>query len=780
MSDTDIDSARTCSALGPLEPGVQPDDCGAVNDSRFNRVGQSSPEAEQPQVNPPVARNNQGVERPDQDRGIDTRVAPLPAEASEQGQVVPEVAQAPCQPIPPELLEPLDSIADKLGVPVDRPRFARALSAVATAVRYLEGEIAGAAQASLYINQFAPLARQTAAPGAARKPLSKRRDRHLLYALLVDLGQRLEADAALNQQALQIVAAWSMRALLTGWLPASRPLALVSAVLIRPDSTIAKSWTSRGRGKCLRLALTSLSAAIEANPQAARGIGLVVTDSPSPSLLTEMERASLLVRKRLNGLQANAARRAVGGAGGHGTLAAETTAEFGQELLEGMLARDKQALLNYLWTVTHLSEHVTAELRVVRGMEDPEDAIAWIAIDTGEYCYRLYKLEERGAGPGCYSLSNFEATEQVVRLRLSPVAAEMLLEVDLAGGRMAGSIRELLGQSGVSARSSVKAGKAYRTTVRRVQESLPVLLLERGGNRWPILLATSSPFLASVGRHSYGSCPNRAIQAEFGNAHELLRLPRPVGPIRDGLIGSRITPKKEAVQCLVGHLREQADRNWAGLADRQSVIRSIRAVAPWMSCVEALSLARRKRLVYQGTPSVVEGGQEMLVNDKQVHELAPIPLPVCTLLERANACYRSMLQRALDVICRYDDAESQEMVEALRALIENTAGSRVLAVDAAGRLVAAGYLTWHDAAPPSLRLPGHFARQFWPLQALILGLPQRVLDVLMRHQLADLHLGGRTATVAKKHIRARLLQMLDHAMSALQLELPSCLSAFAK
>jgi hypothetical protein len=780
MSDIDFSSSGAAScAIQQMGPALPLGTCEAANEEQFNRTGASElDKRKDEQLERPLTSSGQGLSSTPGEDDENSTAALRIDDAPDKEQVLRNDAQPPSAPIAPKVLERLDSIADNLGAPVDRPRFEKGLSAVAAAVQCLMDDIEGANQASIHIAHLATLGRRTAARGAARKPLSRRRGRHLLYALLIALGERLEANASVDKQALQITAAWSLRAMLTGWMPAPRPLAQVSAVLLRPDSAIAKAWTSRGRGKCLRLALAALSAAIEANPLAARDLGLVVADSPAPSLLNPVEHAALLVRKRLNGLQTNAERRAVGGAGGHGTLVAEAIAEVGRELTEGLLARDKQTLMNYLWIVTHLSEHVVAELPVTRSDDHLVNAVAWIAVDKGEYCYRLYRLEERGAGTGDYSISNFEATEQVVCLELSPVAVEMLLQIDMATGRSASNVGELLGASGVSARSNLTGRNAYRITVRRVQESLPVLLLERGGNRWPILLATSSPFLVSVGRHSYGACPNRAIQAEFVKVHELLCVPPPRGPVRDVLIGSRVTPTRVAVQSLLGHLRKQADRNWCGLDNRQSVLRSIRAVAPWMSCIEALSLARRKRLVYEGVESTAAGGIEILVNDKKVREQDPLPLPVCSFLERADACYRSMLQLALQSLDRHNDTESQHAARVLRDVLNDTYISRVLDVDATWRLVPAGYLTWHDAAPPSLRLPGNFARQFWPLQALLLGLPQRLLDVLMRHQLADLHLGGRTATVAKKHIRGRLLKMLDQAMTALEFELPLCLRCF--
>jgi hypothetical protein len=174
----------------------------------------------------------------------------------------------------------LERAAHLLGVPQDRPRFGPVLAAIATAIVHLAPELAGAEDVAESLARLAPKAEHMAAPGAARNSLSKRRGRHLLYALLVELSERIEAKLALDTQALRIVAAWSLRALLSGWLPTPEPVAKVRAILVRPDSSAARSWSSRGRRRCLELALSSLELCMARNPQATRDLGLRVSIAP--------------------------------------------------------------------------------------------------------------------------------------------------------------------------------------------------------------------------------------------------------------------------------------------------------------------------------------------------------------------------------------------------------------------------------------------------------------------------------------------------------------------
>lgn len=672
----------------------------------------------------------------------------------------------------------LERTADRLGAPRDRPRVGPVITTLAAVVQYLKGEIKGAEQVEATLASLASPARLSAAPGAARNSLSKRRGRHLLYAVLVELSERIEAKHPIDEQVGQILAAWSLRALLSGWLPAPDSLANVRAVLVRPDSAAARSWSARGRRRCLDMALSSLEKCIEQHPVDARDLGLQPPEVRDEPVLSPVEHFNLLFCKRFNALQTNSSRRAAGGVGGHGTLSEQGLADAGSELLEGVLAGDRQALLRYLLVMSHLSDKVINLLPIVRGKKDPETALAWLAIDDETYCYRLFNLARRGAKPSACRVDRFEVTEQVVRLRLSPVAGKMFRQFDACRDAPVANVGELLGPLSCSPRSGVVGKKAYRRTARRIQESLPVLLMENGGNRWPIMFATSSPFLASVGRHSYGCCPLIAIQAEFDKAHVLLRWPARSVQVGNVLIGSQVTPTTAATRALINHLLLRAERNWEGLVDLTAVIRSLRAVAPWMACLLALSLALRKRLVYAVPQAPLIEGVEVEFDDKHVHVMESYALPVCALLQRAAKAYASMLDRAIEVLSGAEDAESYEFAQALRSFRATSSTTLVVDVDAAGRPVAAGYRTWHDAAPESRRLPGNFARQFWPLHGLLKGLPQRLLDVLMRHQLADLHLGGRTSTAIKRHVRARLAQMLDEVIKGLGLDLPACLRSF--
>lgn len=672
----------------------------------------------------------------------------------------------------------LNRVAEAVGATRDRPRFVPVLTTVAAAVVELTQEIDSVGALAAKILSFVPLAQGTVSRGAARNELSKRRGRHLFFALLIELSARISDGKPVDPLGMQIVGAWFVRSLLTGWAPAAEPIAKVKAILVRPESSMAKTWGQRGRQRCLALALASLETCIDKHAQLAREFDIDVKEEWEGPDLCPVEHFNHLFRRRANGLRTSSTRRAAAGASGHGALSENSLADCGRALLNAMAARDALALRRYLQVMTHLSQQAVELLPLVVGREDHPEALAWASLELGCYCYRLFMLEERGAKRRADQSGLFEETEQVVRLRLSPIAVEMLRWHHNSRTKPSATIGELIPEPSNSARSDVIGRHAYRRTTRRIQESLPVFLLSRGGNRWPILLATNSPFLTSIGRESYGAVPLELVQAEFDLAHELMGFPTAGDAIRHCLVGSQVVPTRQTIKAMFEALASQGDRAWCGLDDRQSIERSLRAVAPWMACTQALCLALRMRLVYRVSRSGQILGVEVEFDDKHVHPLEPYAVPVPTLLGAVALVYERMIDKALRVLRAAGDAECQDLAEGLSSLLEGPSTSLVVDIDAAGRPVRAGYRTWYDATPRNLRPTGNFSRQFWPLQSLRMRMPQRLLDVLMRHQLADLHLGSGHSVAVKRTVREALVKVLDRGIGDLDLQIPDCIREF--
>jgi hypothetical protein len=676
------------------------------------------------------------------------------------------------------VIQQMNRVADAVGATRDRPRFVPVLTTLAASVRELTQVFDGVSKLEAKLLSLVPLAQGTASRGAARNELSKRRGRHLFYALLIELSARIADEKPVDPLGMQIVGAWFVRSLLSGWAPAAEPIAKVKAILVRPESSMAKTWGQRGRQRCLALALASLETCIDEHAQLAREFDIDVAEERDGPELGPIEHFNLLFRKRVNGLRTNSTLRAAAGASGYGALSENSLADCGRELLNAMAARDALALRRYLQVMTHLSQQLVELLPLVVDCEDHAEALAWVSLELGCYCYRLFMLEERGAKRRADQSGLFEETEQVVRLKLSPITVVMLHWHHKRRKAPASTVGGLIPEPTNSARSDIIGRHAYRRTARRLQESLPVHLLARGGNRWPILLATTSPFLTSIGRESYGAVPLELVQTEFDAAHELMGFPTAGSAIKHCLVGSQVVPTRQSVRAMFIALASQADRAWRGLDDRQSIEHSLRAVAPWMACTQALCLALRMRLVYRVSRSGQLLGVEVEFDDKHVHPLEPYAVPIPTLLGAVALAYERIIDKALRVLRATGDAECQDLAEGLSSLLEGHSTSLVVDIDAAGRPVPAGYRTWFDATPQNLRPTGNFARQFWPLQALRMRMPQRLLDVLMRHQLADLHLGGGRSVAVKRTVREALVKVLDRGIADLDLQIPACIREF--
>ena len=177
-------------------------------------------------------------------------------------------------------------------------------------------------------------------------------------------------------------------------------------------------------------------------------------------------------------------------------------------------------------------------------------------------------------------------------------------------------LKQLVPEAGHHPRATVAGGTGYKTTARRIQETLPALLLQQGHGRWPVLLATNSPYLVSAGRDSYGLCRSQTIDRCVGAIHLAMKWPQPVGRHRAALIGSRTVPIPKSITELLNHLAAIAERDWRGCETPADAVASLRACAPWMAGVLALLLALRMRLEYKVPAGALLTRDRVRFNDK--------------------------------------------------------------------------------------------------------------------------------------------------------------------
>jgi hypothetical protein len=656
----------------------------------------------------------------------------------------------------------LESLLRAADAPPDRPDEANVLEAATFTVERLQSLVDGSSRLAARLRVMAASHESAQTPGTTTVTDSKRIGKHLMYWLLRELATRIGHGEPLDDVMLQIVGAWLVHGLLTGWQPRSKVLAKVRSAAVRPDGAHARNWSSRARELVLLLALRGLNRAIESAPNKAKALGLKPPERrEEPAEQSEWATFNRLFRRRVNNLRTLSALHATTGTLGHGTLSTGGLAAAGVELLAGVQAQDDDDLLVYLECLTHLPCETALEVPVVVSGAPPADALAWIDLSQKQYAYRLVRLLERGAKPRADQLARLESSTQVVAIGLSPPAANLLELRAREVSEAVVPLKRLLPSAGHHPRATVAGGTGYKTTARRMQETLPALLLQQGHFRWPVLLATNSPYLVSAGRDSYGLCRSGTVDLCVVAIHRALKWPLPRRQTSAALVGSRTVPRAEAITALLDHLAAMAEAEWRGLETGDSAVASLRACAPWISGVLSLNLALRTRLEYRVPSRPLLAGDRVRFNDKHAEGMEPVALPICPTLARIYAAWAAVARTAGEVLSRSSyDRDRQLGLQVVSTLDDPASTLAAFSVDKAGRLIPVGYRTWHDTAARKLRLPGNFARQFWPLQLMDLQIEQRLLDVLMRHQLGghDLRMawGTNIPLLAFERLRAAI------------------------
>jgi len=122
----------------------------------------------------------------------------------------------------------------------------------------------------------------------------------------------------------------------------------------------------------------------------------------------------------------------------------------------------------------------------------------------------------------------------------------------------------------------------------------------------------------------------------------------------------------------------------------------------------------------------------------------------------------------------FAESESRDLADRLeKYLADDDADIEIVTVDALGNLQAVGHKTWRDVLPENIRLMPNFARQYWPLKLMDLGVEQSVIDLLMRHQLDSLPPGTTGSLKTLNRSMTTLSAAMETVISSLKLCVPS-------
>jgi hypothetical protein len=612
-----------------------------------------------------------------------------------------------------------------------------------------------------------------AAQGATLLALSRRKGRHLLFALLREVGLAARAGRVLDSSLLRTLGAWCLRRLLIDYHPPADAVAKLKQALLFPAQQSGNGWSTKAQARCLLAALRGLKQAIAENHRAAAGYGLkqstvLIVQSNSPVGI--FNRA---YRRRTENLIDFSTTDAVAAAGGHDTLAAGALRVAGQELLHMAQLGDHCALLVCLEAITHLPSDTALRIPVKTGEKPHQDALAWLDVRNGTYCQVLYRIKEKGGKPQTGSEDLYERTTQLVTIRLSPPLANLLRRLMQQAKGEVTSLADLTGHVGHHPRSSVVGTGPYRVTARRIQESIPTLLLQGGALRWPVAIATNSQFLATAGRRAYGVCSAREIQKTMNQAYKLLGWPEAPIPDIDELVGSMVTPRPESITSALNYLSGRANDCSNSAGSREKVVRCLNTHAEWFSMFLALALALRAWQVYKIRADELLAGDTALFDDKDVHEHKGPGNPVAVLMKFAVGGWFALCQTATAQLEALGDFESLALATRIKSQQANKSSTACFfTIDAVGRLTPMGHLTWMSVLPANIRLLPNFARHFWPMQLMELGIKQVDIDIQMRHRFDALTPGSSHMVTISAKVMKNIRTAIDRVLSDLKIQIP--------
>jgi hypothetical protein len=167
------------------------------------------------------------------------------------------------------------------------------------------------------------------------------------------------------------------------------------------------------------------------------------------------------------------------------------------------------------------------------------------------------------------------------------------------------------------------------------------------------------------------------------------------------------------------------------------------------SFVCALGLALRLRIEYPLDYKALLLSLTTLINDKDVHQ-AELEIPVVSQVRHALQLWNRAVAQFLARLDSSTNASELKLAETIRGLGRH-GYFPVFRIVGNVAVVPAGTSTWSEALPLSLKLVDNFGRHYWPWRLEQLGVPQRIVDLLMRHATAHVvHYGRRTSNALKK------------------------------
>jgi hypothetical protein len=665
-----------------------------------------------------------------------------------------------------------DAVRLMLDGPVDLPARRDAIVGLTAALVALQIEVPSVTALLVQIQgQIFPLY-ESGTDDATVLSLSRRKGKHLLYALAREIGAAIGNERELDDDLLRLFGFHCIRRLLTDYLPSSGSIAKLRTSLLFPGDRKALCWSRSARARAINMARRGLSEALATNPRAAEEFGLSVRPLNFEKPKTAIEQFNAAFRRRVENLIDFATLDAVAASGGYDTLCAAGLLHAGQQVLNMALSGDRGMLVVALEVVSHLPSEGVLLIPAIRDGIPPKDALAWLDLTEGTYSQILYRILERGAKVAAGREHLYEKTTQIVTIHLSPPFHQLLRDLDDESGRTAVNVEGLTGPVAHCARSAIVEGGGYRITARRMQESVPTLLLQEGFHRWPVALATNSHFLVTRGRRAYGACRLVEINKVTARSCELLGWPKPAFSASAVLVGARTVPTDQSISQGLNFLCDRANA-FQEMDSYESVCESLNALAEWLAMLEALVFALRQWLIYEIDTKEIRREDLVKFNDKDVHEYEGPGIPVVRLVSDAIACWHSLCLESIVLLREFSDSRSADLAIRIEAhIIGDDFNAWIFTINPIGNITPIGYKTWYDALPSNLRLQPNFSRQYWPLKLMDRKVKQSLMDLLMRHQLDSIPPGTSRSLAIQNRSMTILRTAMEATIDSLNLRIP--------
>lgn len=607
--------------------------------------------------------------------------------------------------------------------------------------------------------------------GSGINPLMKRRGSHRLYSIALDFGHRLKSGAFIAKDALSTFGFWMIRANLTGWQPSGS-----SAASLKHASH--EKQTSKRTLRAMRRAQESIEELIEVRGKFWLGhTYALASQTDGSNLQSDQAKFNRLFRRRFHNLFQHASLNSQAGSHSNETLSLNRLKAIGQELSTQVLAGDLRAIHECLECITHLPSATVSLLPMGGSNQLHNKTLAWIDHVAGTYNYHLFFLSERGAKPLPETEALYVQTTALVTIKLPEFLTDAIAQAASIQLFQTGVVKDFLGDHTRDPRANLQAGDGFKTTVRKIQDSVPTHLIANGAHRFLVSLATSSPYLVSKGRSAYGFCKSSDIQATVDQAYSLLGWPseRVACSLETEvrLIGSRVTPSVEAVEKAATVLSVHADQASANKAETwRDLTNALNAHTAWLCFFIAFCLALRKANSYDATILQLSVDSSVSIHHKESHAAKSPQLPVVAELNVWVKSWLRYCRRVAEKLLLIGDPKSQEIAKAIKQWLEAADTNALFEVTVDGRLVRVGDKTWRNALPKRYKLVANFGRHFWPSHLIEKGALQSQIDLLLRHQL---ELTSQASAVnARRRVRDldKLKSIISSVLSEMRLSIP--------